>query len=88
MNNEQYQPLPVKEKKPKVGDGKAVFKTATSAARAAKEFKEDAWKHELGAKHAAEQAMNDARRVRLTLQAGAVLLGLLTLINTILLFLR
>lgn len=86
MNNSTYTPLLVKENKPKVGNGKAVFKTATAAAKAANEAKEDAWRHELSAQHAAECAMNDARRVRLALQSGIFLMLLLTLINLISIF--
>lgn len=85
----EYKPLPVREKKPKIGNGKTCFKTATEAAKACKELREETWKHELNAKHSAEKAANDRKTVRLMMQAGAVGMALLTVANiALMIFLR
>ena len=76
-----YTPLQVREKKPTVGKGNATLKTATAAAKASREAQAEAWKHELNAKHAAEKAEQECRRVRFMLQTVTVIMTFLTLAN-------
>lgn len=76
-----YTPLQVREKKPTVGKGNATLKTATAAAKASREAQAEAWKHELNAKHAAEKAEQERRRVRFMLQTVTGIMAFLTLVN-------
>lgn len=77
----KHTPIPVREPKMKTGSGKATFKTATAAARASQEARDEAWKHKLESKFIMERAERAERRIYVSNRRILWAMIALTLVN-------